>query len=186
LGERQLLPAGSTASGGQNAFDPVHTSVTSQTSPDELARQTVPAGSKSSGGQLGLLPVQNSTTSQLSTAARHPAVAGLKTSAGQSLPTPSQTSGASHTSAGPRQVVVFFASAGQVVLPGWHVSTASQTPAAPRHTGPGFGVAWLHEPPTHWSTEQGLPSLEHAVPLATLAQPQVPSANVVPPVHVAV
>ncbi len=63
----------------------------------------------------------------------------------------------------------------------------SQNPAEARHTVlADAGVLWLQAPLTHWSIEHGLPSLVHEVPLATLPHPQVPSANVVAPVHVAV
>jgi len=63
----------------------------------------------------------------------------------------------------------------------------SQKPAEARHTvADDAAVAWLQLPLTHWSTEQGLPSLVHAVPLATAVHPHVPSANVVAPLQVAV
>jgi len=63
----------------------------------------------------------------------------------------------------------------------------SQNPAEARQTVlAGAAVLWLQLPLTHWSTEQGFPSLVHDVPLATALHPQTPSANVVAPLQVAV
>src|SRR5207247_2422196 len=168
------VPAGSFASAGQVALDPVQCSAGSH-SPAE-ARQTVVEGSKALAGQAVLVPVQVSSTSQTPAAERHtvPALpaggrragsepshssrlqglpssvhavpAGSFASAGQVALDPVQCSAGSHSPAEARQTVVegSKALAGQAVLVPVQVSSTSQTPAAERHTVPALPSRCSH------------------------------------------
>src|SRR4029079_16607282 len=62
-------------------------------------------------------------------------------------------------------------SAGQMVLAPVHVSATSQTPADARHSAAALpaGCWQVTFVPSHWSSEHGLPSDVHAVPLGLLA-----------------
>ena len=128
----------------------------------------VPAAFFASAGQLGPVLVQFSARSHSSAAARQTVAAEAKPSAGQLFVTPSQLSATSQTSVAGRQTVPagVFASAGQVVLVPEQVSCGSQTPPEARQTTPALPAGCWQATlvPSHWSSVQGLPSLEHAVP----------------------
>jgi hypothetical protein len=148
-------------------------------------------GANALAGQLFEVPSQNSGTSHGPATARHPSPAARFTSGPQTATAllPGHTSAKSQTPTAARQVVEgprkLFA--GHAVLLPVQFSVMSQNPADARQTVPlAAAVLWLQLPPTHWSIEHGLPSLVHDVPLAIAAHPQVPSANVVPPLHVGV
>src|SRR5439155_1719962 len=153
------VPAGSFASPGQVALDPVQCSAGSH-SPAE-ARQTVVEGLKALAGQAVLVPVQVSSTSQSPAAGRqtapacpagcspascvpslslrvplplssvHAVPAGSFASPGQVALEPVQCSAGSHSPAEARQTVVegLKALGGHVVLVPVQVSATSQSPA---------------------------------------------------------
>src|SRR5438094_8404692 len=128
----------------------------------------VPLALKALVGQVVLVPVQVSATSHSPAPARHTAPAFPAACVQVLVPL-------SHWSivqglAAPVQAVPVrcLASAGQVALVPVQVSAASHSPAAARHTAPGFPAGCVHVAlvPLHTSVVQGLPSSVQVVPLA--------------------
>src|SRR5438094_371848 len=167
------LPAGCV----QVALVPLHTSLV-QGSLSSV--QAVPLGWKRSVGQVVLVPVQLSARSHSPAAARHTAPAlpagwvhvalePLHTSVVHTLP--SSVHGVP---------LAWKTSLGQVVLVPVQLSATSHSPAAARHTAPGFPAGCVHVAPAplHTSVVQTLPSSVQVVSLAL--KPSVGQAVLVP------
>jgi hypothetical protein len=88
---RQVVPAATTASAGQEEEEPVQVSATSQP-PATAARQTVELATKTSEGQVPVEPVQVSATSHTPDETRQTVPAGMNISVGQVFDTPSHSS----------------------------------------------------------------------------------------------
>ena len=170
---RQVNVFGCTTSAGHVLLEPVHVSSGSQTSPEPV-RQTVPAFPGGCWQRL-LEPLQVSVVHGLPSSV-HAVPFGFFASAGQVAPgTPVQFSARSHSPPAARQVKLLdcTTSAGQLVLDPVHVSVGSQASPEPvRQTVPAVAAVVCVQAlllPLHWSTLQGLPSEEHAVPAVFFA-----------------
>ena len=191
-GSPQEAPADRKASTGQIGLDPSHDSATSHSPP--AARQTVPAlpagwvqatplplhtslvhgfasleqevpfGLKPSAGHVGLDPSQVPATSHTPAAFRQ--TVPTFPAGWVQAPLPLHTS-VVHTFPSSVQPVPFDwnPSAGHEALDPVHVSAASHSPAAFRHTDPAWPAGWVQVPlPLHTSVVHALPSSVQAVP----------------------
>jgi hypothetical protein len=128
--------------------------------------QLVPFAANPFVGHVVDVPVHVSSMSHSLTALRHttPALpAGC-----EHAPFPSQTSEVQGRASGEHGAPPAFApSAGHAVEAPVQDSATSHSPVAARQTVPAFPAGCEHsaEEPSHWSSVQGLLSLEHAVPL---------------------
>src|SRR5206468_2571048 len=135
-----------------------------------------------------LEPVQFSAASHGPAEARQTVLDDLKASAGQVALVPVQFSATSHTPAEARQTVLEDRklSAGQLALVPVQFSAPSHTPAEARQTVPALpaGCWQILLLPSQVSVVHGLPSSEHAVPLALnvqVAEQQEPAVPLVAP-----
>jgi hypothetical protein len=165
------VPLGCLASVGQLVELPVHASAGSH-SPAEARHWApeLPAGC----WHATLVPSQVSAVHTL-LSSEHGVELAFLPSLGQLAALPGQNSGTSHSPAEARHwdELPRNPSTGQEVDDPLHNSCTSQPPAVARHTAFALpaGCWQVLAVPLHWSTVQGLLSVEQAVPLATFASP---------------
>jgi hypothetical protein len=169
--ERHTVAAEANPSTGQLTPLPVHRSSASQG--PAATRQVVVDDAKASVGQLVDVPVQLSAASHTPAAARHTAAA-LPAGCLQSVAVPLHWSRLHGFPSLVHTVpLALTVSAGQVVEVPVHDSVRSHSSAATLHVVPakpaGCWQALLE--PSHWSTEQGFPSLVQPAPAARFESP---------------